>query len=322
MYDRADARAWARETLRGHIVTTTTPFLPDLSVDEPGLRTNVDQLLALPCVGGVYVNSVFQESPSLSPAERAQVCRIVVDQVAGRAPVVAVAHGSSVDEAVAMARGAQEAGASLVMIWPPTFGYRTPEGVLDYLRRVADAVDLGVCVYASGLAEFGFRLTPGMLRDLARIENLCAVKEASLSLGTYLETLHAVGDTLLVSCPLDEFWVAGRLAAPSYTPDLLLGTSRPLYLETTRATYLTDLRAAVRARDAPAIEASLAQVVRVANRLHTRFLEGGTHNIALAKAVSGLRGLAAGPVRPPMSAPAPAVLADAETVLREANLVA
>jgi 4-hydroxy-tetrahydrodipicolinate synthase len=320
-YPTAQAKAWARDNLRGHIVTTITPFHDDLTVDVSGLRANVAHLLELPCVQGMYVNSVFQEVTALTVKERLLVLRTVVEAVEGRVPVVAVASGNAVADVVEAAGAAQDIGADVVMVWPPTFGYRTSDGVLEFMRQVARQVEIGLCVYASGLSEFGFRLTPSMLVELARIEHVCGVKEASLSLGTYLDTLAAVGDQLVVSCPLDEYWVAGRRLAPSRAPDVLLGTSRPLYLETPRTTLLSDLRHAVHTGEPALIEAALATVVRLANELHTRFLEGGGHNIALAKAVAGVRGLATGPVRPPMSAPPASEIRQATEIMRQAGLV-
>ena len=320
-YQTGTARQWVRDHLRGHIVTTITPFNDDLSIDLAGLKDNVEQLLALPCVGGLYVNSVFQEATALTAAERNQVLGAVVEAAAGRVPVVAVASGNAVDDVIAAATAAQELGADLVMLWPPTFGYRTRPGVLEFIRRVARSVEIGLCVYASGLSEFGFRLTPSMLVELSEIEHLCAVKEASMSLGTYLDTLATVGSRLLVSCPLDEYWTVGRRLLPSVAPDLLLGTSRPLYLETPGAPLLSRLRQAVNAGDPTQIEPALTTVVDLANQLHTRFLEAGGHNIALAKAVAGLRGLATGPVRPPMSMPEPAEISQAQEIMKRAGLV-
>lgn len=320
-YQPHEAKAWARETLRGHIVTTTTPFHDDLSIDDQGLRDNVDHLLKLPCVGGVYVNSVFQEASALTRAERRRVAEIVIDQVHGRVPVVAVVSGNAVGDAIAMALDAQEVGADVLMLWPPTFGHRTTEGVLAYSREIARAVDIGICVYSSGLSEFGFRLTAKMLLELAEIDQVCGVKEASLSLSTYLETLATVGGRMVVSCPLDEYWAVGRTLLPSVAPDVLLGTSRPLYLETETAAYLHEVREAVNSGDAVRMEPAVAAVVRLANQLHTKFLESGTHNIALAKAVSGLRGLATGPVRPPMSVPRADEIEQAAAIMRHARLL-
>jgi dihydrodipicolinate synthase/N-acetylneuraminate lyase len=318
-YDAADAREWARATLRGHIVTTLTPFADDLTLDETALRTQVDELLRLECTGGLYVNSVIGEVQSLTVAERDRALAVVVDQVGGRVPVVAVTPGNAVPDVVAAVERARLAGADLVMLWPPTFGYRTPEGVLRFLSEIADSARIGLCLYASGLSEFGFRITTGMLRSLLPFPAICAVKEASMSLSGYLETLGSIGDDLLVSCPLDEYWATGRRMLPGKAPDVLLGTSRPLYMETDKAPHLSRLRSAVNG-DGP-IEAELSTVLAVAGRLHTRFLEAGGHNLALIKAMAAARGLPAGPVRPPMSPPDPDAVTAGTDIMRQHGLL-
>src|SRR3546814_19740930 len=91
------------------------------------------------------------------------------------------------------------------------FGLRTPEGVLDFYRRIANESEIGICVYASSFGELGFRLTSDMLVELAEIDAVCAVKEASMSIAIYFETLHKVGDRPVVSMPAEEFWLTGRL---------------------------------------------------------------------------------------------------------------
>jgi dihydrodipicolinate synthase/N-acetylneuraminate lyase len=318
-YEVRDSSEWARATLRGHVATTLTAFNDDLSIDESAMRKQVDELLNLECTGGIYVNSVIAEVQSLTVAERQRALEIVVDQVKGRAPVIGVAPGNVIADVVAAVEHGRSAGADLVMLWPPTFGYRTAQGVQDFLSEVADSSKIGLCLYASGLSEFGFRITTEMLRALSRFPAICAVKEASMSLSGYLETLDSVGDTLIVSCPLDEYWATGRRLFPHKAPDVLLGTSRPLYMETTGAPLLSRLRAATNNGGDMAEE--LTAVLAVAGKLHTRFLEAGGHNLALIKAMAAARGLPAGPVRPPMSPPDPQAVAAGVEVMREYGLV-
>ena len=63
------------------------------------------------------------------------------------------------------------------------------------------------------------------------------------------------------------------------------------------------------------------EILRVANTLHMRYVDGGRHNPAITKAVTGMMGLAAGPVRPPLSWPEPEELEEARLILEEAGLV-
>jgi dihydrodipicolinate synthase/N-acetylneuraminate lyase len=315
-----DAKKWAR-SLSGHIATTTTPFTKDLEIDENGHRENIRRLLALPSVKGIYVNSVFQESPALSRAERVQVCKVAVSAVGPDVPVICVASGTVVRDVVDLAQDAQAVGAAALMLWPPTFGFRTADGVLSFLRTVAQSVDMPVCIYVSGLSEFGYKVSLPMLRQLAEIPQVCAVKEASLSLGTYLETLAGIGDRLVVSSPLDEWWAVGQRLMPGVAPNVLLGTSRALYMENERRTYISDVYESVRKGEASAIERSLGHLAALANQLHNRFLEGGMHNVALTKALSAFMGFKAGPVRPPMSAPSKEAVDEGARIMREAGLI-
>lgn len=318
-YEKSRARNWARENLRGHLVTTTTPLHDDLSLDIEGLQSNVDYLMELPCVEGLYVNSVIQEAPALTLDERDLVMRTVIDRAAGRMPTIAVAHGTATADVIAAANRAEEAGADLVILWPPTFGHRTQEGVSNFIREVADNINIGFCLYSSGLSEFGFRITTDMVRDLLDIPHLCAVKEASLSLSGYLGMLSELGDDLIISCPLDEYWAAGRVMMPDKAADVLLGSSRPLFMETPDVPLLSDLRRSV--NSGGDIAAPLKAVVDVATELHTKFLEAGSHNIAIMKAVTGELGLAAGPVRPPMSQADPEVIEAGRRALQKFGLL-
>src|SRR4051812_29019109 len=95
-YDVTEAKSWAREALRDYFVTTTMPFLPDLSIDEDGMRGNVEHILRIASVGGVYVGSIYQEFTALTLAERKRVSAIALETVAGRVPVMVGVSGTCI----------------------------------------------------------------------------------------------------------------------------------------------------------------------------------------------------------------------------------
>src|SRR5690606_5560545 len=103
--------------------------------------------------------------------------------------------------------------------------------------------------------------------------NFCAVKDVSMSLSGYLETLNKFGDELVISCPLDEYWAAGRILMPNKSPDFLFGTSRPLYCETPTRPYLAELRHCINTKDVAGAETLLQKVLAISNTLHTKHLE-------------------------------------------------
>lgn len=315
-YSLANAKEWARATLRDYFVTTTMPFRPDLSIDEAGMRANVEHILSLASTGGVYVGSIYQEFTALTLGERKRVSEIALETVAGRVPVMVGISGNCVADVVDLAHHAREHGADLVMLWPPTFGLRTPDGVLDFYRSVARDAGIGICVYASSFGELGFRLTPDMLVELAKIDAVCAVKEASMSIAVYYETLAKVGDQIVVSMPAEEYWLSGRLVmGASRASEVFLGTSRPLYCETLSRPLTSSFLAAARADDVQGARDLMLEIRGVADAIFARHHARGAHEVALTKAITGLYGMATGPVRPPFGYPPADVVEEARDIL-------
>ncbi len=73
--------------MRGIVPSLNTPFTADDSIDEAGLRREVDHVVAAGCAG-ILALAVASESASLTPAEIDRVAAIIVEQAAGRIPVV------------------------------------------------------------------------------------------------------------------------------------------------------------------------------------------------------------------------------------------
>jgi 4-hydroxy-tetrahydrodipicolinate synthase len=313
----SDPKSWAKHELKGHFVTMTTPFNPDLSVDYEGIRTNLAKSQEIPCVTGVYVNSIYNEPTALTLEERKRVVECSLAALKpGMISVVAIG-GVPLADAIELAQHAQQCGASLLIFWPPIFGYRSREGVQSYFRAVMSSVSMPVSVYRSGLPEYGYLASIDEIRELCELPNFCAVKDASMSLTKYLDILDAVGDQVAVSCPLDEYWAVGRMLMPTKSPDFFLGSSRPLYCETPERPYLSDLRAAANKGDGRAVEKALGPILKISNGLHTKFLEAGGHNVALTKKTTELLGYVCGAVRPPLSLPDAQTMAPVRELFEE-----
>ncbi len=320
-YTRSEAKSWVKKSLRGYIGVTTTPMMKNGEIDEAGLRHNVDFLLDLPGVKGLYMNSIYQEFWTMTLDERKRVADIVIEAVDGRAPVIVGANHTSARDVVDLCRHAQAAGADLAMVWPPYYGVRTEEGVHAYYEYVAERVEIGMCIYSTVLTELGHFLTPEAVEKLSKIDNICAVKEVSLSLSGYSQIMERCGHLLSISSPLEEYHLFGMAAYPDRVPNFLLGSSRPIYMQDKDKPYCKQFWDAVERKDIAAASVAMRQILAVSNALHSRYLAKGTHNVALTKHITGLMGMAAGPVRPPMSAPPQEQIDEAVAVLTEAGLL-
>jgi 4-hydroxy-tetrahydrodipicolinate synthase len=322
-YATSEARDWVRQNLRGYVVTMTTPFLADGEVDVAGIRHNVEHVLAVPGAAGIYVGSIYQEFWTLTEDERKLVTATVVEAVDGRVPVIAGCTHTSSRTVIDLARHAEAAGADLVMIWPPYYGVRSHDGVRQFYEEVAAAVDIGIVIYSTTLPELGFYITPELAEELLEIDNICAIKDATLTLSRYTDMYEAVGSRIAVSCPLEEYYLYAVTAFGfDIVPHLVLGSSRPLYCQTAERPHCADFFEAVERGDLESARGSLRSILKISQPIHSRYLARGHHNIGLTKYINGLMGMAGGPVRPPSSEPTDAERESARLVLVENGIVA
>ncbi|WP_024799823.1 dihydrodipicolinate synthase family protein [Nocardia sp. BMG51109] len=173
----------------GYWPAAPTPFAPDGALDESALAALME-LYARHRVNGVLINGSTGEWFSQSPEERREVARIAVEAVAGRFPVVVGVTAYTPDEAVALARHAERIGADGVLATPPPYVHPSPDEIVAYYRDVSSATSLPFMVYnwPRGVAvDMG--ATPGLLRRLAELDRVVAIKDST---GNWLGMLDTV----------------------------------------------------------------------------------------------------------------------------------
>lgn len=302
-YSRSTARQWTRDNLTGYLVCSTTVLDADHELDIRGMKDNVERYLALPGVEGLYIGSLYQEFWTLTLDERKRVAESMLEQVAGRVPVLVNVTDNCAKNSIELARHAERAGADLIMHWPPYYGPRNDEGVLAFYQQLCSAVDIGVATYTSTLHELGFYIDVPLMHRLAEIDTIVAAKEASLSLARYTRMMDACSHLLPISAPLEEYYLFGKIAYPETAPNFILGSSRPTYMQSVEKPHCADFFRAIRAGDMDGARKAMNAIVRVANELHSSFLSKGQHHATLYKYISSLLGFASGPVRAPLTLP-------------------
>src|SRR5438874_9458752 len=121
-----------RQRLQGVIGFPVTPFKADLSLDLDGLRGNLRSMLKHPLCA-IVAPAGTGELYSLSPAEHAAVVKTVVDEVAGRVPVLA-GTGFNPPIASELVREATKLRVSGVLAFPPYYPSPDDDGTVAYYR--------------------------------------------------------------------------------------------------------------------------------------------------------------------------------------------
>jgi 4-hydroxy-tetrahydrodipicolinate synthase len=193
--------------LRGVLTALATPFAPDGQIDASALRRLVDRSID-GGVHGVVACGSTGEFAAMSSTERRLVVETVIDQAGGRVPVVAQTGAMSTAEAVDLSRHAQAAGASVLMVVAPYYEPLTLDETVDYLRTVADAVELPIMLYNLPAAT-GVNLSPETVGQLAReVENIQYIKDTSADMAQAGRLVHNHGDAIATFVGWDSLTLA------------------------------------------------------------------------------------------------------------------
>ena len=122
-------------------VPLITPFNDDFSIDEKGLRELVDHFIGQGAHGLVPVGTTG-ESPTLDHDEHGRVIEVVVDQAAGRVPVMAGTGSNSTAEAIEMTKHAEKVGADVTLQVVPYYNKPSDEGLKAHFTAIAKATKM------------------------------------------------------------------------------------------------------------------------------------------------------------------------------------
>lgn len=185
--------------LSGVVPVVPTIFRDDETVDLDGTARVADYLVDAG-VDGLCLLANYSEQFSLTDAERDTIARTLLERVAGRLPVILTTSHYSVRVAAARSRAAQDMGASMVMLMPPFFGATlTVAGpaVIEYFKRVADAIDIPIMVQDAPLSATP--LPVSLLIDLVR--QVPQVQYAKIEVPQAADKLHALVSALPGALP-------------------------------------------------------------------------------------------------------------------------
>jgi len=158
------------------MVALVTPFRNG-EVDVLALRKLVEFQIKSGTSGLVPCGTTG-ESATLSHNEHNLVIETVIDAAAGRVPVIAGTGSNNTQEAIALTRHAQRAGADAALVISPYYNKPTQEGLYRHFKAVAESVRIPLVLYNIA-SRTGVNILPETFKRLVKIRNIAGVKEAS-----------------------------------------------------------------------------------------------------------------------------------------------
>ncbi len=172
---------------QGAYTALITPFNEDETIDEGALRDLVEFQIT-EGISGIVPVGTTGESPTVTHKENVEVVRIVVEQAAGRVPVIAGTGSNSTMEAIEMTRQAKKIGATASLQVAPYYNKPSQEGFYRHFSTIADKVDMPHVVYNIP-GRTGKNIENDTMLRLAEHPNIPAVKEASGSMPQVMDLI-------------------------------------------------------------------------------------------------------------------------------------
>ena len=177
---------------RGCGVAITTPMDEFKLIDYDTLEKHIEFLIEnnadaiIPC-------GTTGESATLSFEEKLEVTKFVVEQVAGRVPVIGGSGGNSTSKVIELSLAMQNAGVDGLLIVTPFYNKTTQSGLYHHYKDIADAVELPIILY-NVPSRTGLNMLPETVAKLAEIDNITGIKEASADISQIAEVARLCPD--------------------------------------------------------------------------------------------------------------------------------
>jgi 4-hydroxy-tetrahydrodipicolinate synthase len=209
----------------------------------------------------------------------------VVEEAAGRVPVVIGTLLARQEDIVECGRHARAAGADAIMVIPPYFINTKPAHTRAHFETIAERVDMPMVLF-HGPGRSGVRLgADGILELLAAVPSFVAIKETSGDLAICAELLRSAPQGFHVLQGFDEY-VLPTLALGGHGAVLSLGCLVPALLRNLERAFSTG-----QLQEAQRIQLSLLPLCGVIY---------GEPNPGPLKVALAMAGRPAGPTRRPI----------------------
>ncbi|MFZ5640864.1 MAG: 4-hydroxy-tetrahydrodipicolinate synthase [Bacillota bacterium] len=181
----------------GRLITAmVTPFDDNLAVDYNQARAVARHLIETGS-DSIVVAGTTGESPTLTKEEKLELFRVVVNEVGGRAKVIAGTGSNNTAESAALTREAEKTGVHGVMLVAPYYNKPPQEGLYRHFKAIAGATSLPVMLY-NVPGRTVTNLMPATVARLAEIDNIFSLKEACGNLDQISELRITLPDDFII----------------------------------------------------------------------------------------------------------------------------
>lgn len=213
-------------------VAIVTPFAEDGCVNFEALGNLIEMQIKNE-TDAIIICGTTGEASTLTDDEQIETIKFTVDKVNKRVPVIAGAGSNDTRHGIELCKRCEQVGADGLLIVTPYYNKTTQKGLIKYYTDMAGASDLPVIMY-SVVGRTGLNIQPKTVEELAKIDNIVAIKEASGNIAQVAEIayrtqgdidIYSGNDDMIV--PLLSLGGKGVISVlsnivPKYTHDMVM----------------------------------------------------------------------------------------------------
>ncbi|MDR3094644.1 MAG: 4-hydroxy-tetrahydrodipicolinate synthase [Bacteroidales bacterium] len=177
-------------------VALITPFKQDKTVDFETLGRIVNH-----CMDGnvnyFVVLGTTGESVTLNHKEKEQIIRYVVKQTKGKVPIVVGIGGNDTAEVIETIQQTDFSGIAGILSVVPYYNKPVQAGIIAHFKAIAAASPVPVILYNIP-GRTGINMTVETTLELAQVDNIVGIKEASGILSQMMKIIAAKPDDFAV----------------------------------------------------------------------------------------------------------------------------
>ena len=178
------------ELFTGSGVALITPFDENGDVNYSRLR-EILEFHVINHTDAIIVTGTTGEGSTLSDEEKISVIEFTVDIINSRIPVIAGTGSNDTRHAVEFSKRVEKLGVDGLLVVTPYYNKGNENGIYEHYKAIAEGVKIPVILY-NVPSRTGVNLSIPLLKRLAQIENITALKEASGNISYVAEVAREV----------------------------------------------------------------------------------------------------------------------------------
>lgn len=154
-------------------------------------------------VDAIIVCGTTGEASTMTTEEKKATIKFAIDIIAKRTKVVVGTGSNNTKTAIEMSKFAEEAGADGILVVTPYYNKTTQQGLVAHYTEIAKAVKLPIIMY-NVPGRTGVNILPETCKELSKLENIVAIKEASGNISQVAKIASLCQDNLVIYSGNDD----------------------------------------------------------------------------------------------------------------------